>query len=436
MDVATMNNHHDKPKVKCPPMTRRNFLRATSILALAHSAPSFLLRTAGAGDVQRALAALPDERILVVVQLAGGNDGLNMLVPFGDDAYYRARPTIGIPAPDALKLSDGVGLHPRMTSMADLWGKGQLGIVQGVGYPNPNRSHFRSTEIWETAVDSDKVSKTGWIGRYLDARCSGAPHLEPTLAIAIKNQRPQSFEGTKGLGVAVDSPERFGYLDGRDDDDNETTFEGLNKVDGNTYESSGNASLDFLRQTTMNATLSADKVRRAASLYRGGIEYPGSALAQDLRDVARLIAGGMPTRLYYVSHGGFDTHAGQRGPHERLLGELSDALAAFQRDLEYQGQAQRVLTMTFSEFGRRVSENASGGTDHGTAAPMFLMGACATAGLHGAAPSLTKLDRGDDLIHTTDFRGVYASVLRDWFGADPSPVLGPAGAPISGLIRV
>lgn len=407
--------------------SRREFLRTGSLLALTATAPSFLLRGAAAASQG---SGLP---ILVVVQLAGGNDGLNTVVPFADDAYYRARPRLGLRSDeDLVKLNDRVALNSALKDLMPWGERGELAIVEGVGYPNPDRSHFRSTEIWETASDSNQTSATGWIGRYLDNCCPGRP--EPTTALAIGADRPQSFSGTSGMGIALSSAESFGYLEGVGGDDTETYRATNNEDMGGAPAAGANSTLNFLRQTSLNATVSADRIRSAARRYKGTVTYPNGRLAQSLQTVARMIAGGMGTRIYYVSHTGFDTHANQVGQHRNLLRQLGESLAAFQKDLEAMGEADRVVTMTFSEFGRRVAENGSGGTDHGTAAPMFLMGKRIGGGLHGTAPSLTNLDAGD-LRHTVDFRRIYASVLNGWLGTASEPVLGRTFDPLPGLIR-
>jgi uncharacterized protein (DUF1501 family) len=405
-----------------PLFSRREFLRHSSLLALASTAPGFLLSSA-----QAASSSDRDLPILVVVQLAGGNDGLNTVVPFTNDIYYKSRPRLALKGDDLIKLDDHRALNAQLKPLMK-WGEcGELAIVEGVGYPNPDRSHFRSTEIWETAVDSDKTSNTGWIGRYLDATCEGKPL--PTNAVAIGNDRPQSFTGAE----AMTQPEAFGYLKSYGND-HEGSFKNLNGVRKKEYEPSGNESLDFLRRTAMNATLSSSQVRRAAQRYRGGISYPNSELAKSLRTVAMMIAGRMPTRIYYVSQTGYDTHANQRGSHQRLMGQLAAALTAFQNDIEHQGQAERVVTMTFSEFGRRVKENGSNGTDHGTAAPMFFLGKNVNGGFHGKPSSLSDLDSGD-LKFTVDFRHLYANALH-WLQAPTAPVLQRNFDPLPGLLRV
>jgi uncharacterized protein (DUF1501 family) len=428
--------------------TRREFLKkGLTVAAAGLTVPSFITRTAWAlndpRDIQRvrSVPGVPDDRILVVLQLAGGNDGLNTIVPYAHDDYYRLRPTLGIPKEQVLRLNDEIGMHPQLTGLKSLYDDGKLAIVQGVGYPNPNRSHFRSMEIWETASGSDRVEKYGWIGRYFDNTCSGAtqrswvpggrsapglPSLpKPTLAVTIGNEAPMTIRNTHSIGVSLEDPERFRWTPGSTMAETaqveQMVFQELNQPAG-----SRAGSLDFLQRTAMNARVSSDQIREVARKYRGTVPYPPAGqLSQGLRLIAAMIAGNLGTRVYFASLGGFDTHAGQRGTHTQLLTQLGGAVRAFYQDLQTQGNADRVLVMSFSEFGRRVAENASGGTDHGTAAPMFLFGNPVKPGLYGQHPSLTDLDN-NDLKFTTDFRSVYATVLEKWLGADSRPVLNGA----------
>jgi uncharacterized protein (DUF1501 family) len=419
--------------------TRRKFLR-TSLLggAVAWTVPAFLERTFFALDAMAAdsLIQTPtgkDGTILVVLQLAGGNDGLNTLVPYSNDAYYRARPSLGIQPAQVLKIDDHLGLHPKLTALRGLYDEGRVGIVQGVGYPNPNRSHFRSTEIWQTAVDSDKTSSSGWLGRYFDSCCEGA---DPAVGVNIGSQSPQSFAASEPKGISFARPEQFRFISGQSSDPAaaDEFFRSMNEMptdqnDGGSIgmlqgsSDSGGDTLDFLRRTALDAQMSSDKVLEITRRSKAPTRYPGSQLASSLNLVARLIGGGMPTRVYYVAQGGFDTHSGQAGSHERLLGDLDAAIGAFVADLKSQGNFDRVVLMTFSEFGRRVAENASGGTDHGAAAPLFVLGGGVHAGLYGQTPSLTDLSQGD-IVHNVDFRSVYASVLENWLQAPSGKVLG------------
>jgi len=405
--------------------------------------PVFLEKTFFALDAMAAGALTQtttgkDGTILVVLQMAGGNDGLNMVVPYADDVYYRSRPRLGLPADKVLKLDSYVGLNGKLTGLKSLFDEGHLGVVQGVGYPNPNRSHFRSTEIWQTASDADRNVSEGWLGRYFDNCCAGA---DPTVGIAIGEEMPQAFAAKTPTGITFSQPEEFRWrpsekTEGRMSAE-EFFFRQLNgSTSGQDLAASEGGSIsaisgksktdlstiDFLTRTALDAQLSSDKILAVARKYKSRVSYPKGRLAASLSVIACMIAGGLPTRVYYTSQGGFDTHAGQANAHERLMGELNDALTAFAADLKQQGNFDRVLLITFSEFGRRVAENANGGTDHGAAAPMFIVGGAVKPGLFGKCPSLTDLDYGD-LKFNTDFRSVYGTLLDQWLHAPSQIVL-------------
>jgi uncharacterized protein (DUF1501 family) len=350
----------------------------------------------------------------VLVQLAGGNDGLNTVIPFADDRYYNLRPKLAIPAQKVIRLNEQTGLHPAMGDMAELWKSGKLSIVQNVGYPNPNRSHFRSTEIWETAVDSNKTLSTGWIGRYFDAECAGQPVTPDPDAIHIGNEMPQACQSQSPHNI-FGMPARGNV--GKSAESEVNLLEGVTETAG----TEGNAG--YLQHTLMDAIVTERRVGDVLDKYKPMAKYPGDSLSQSLKRVAGLIAAGLGTRVYFVKQGGYDTHSGQADKHARLLGELSAALAAFQFDLERHRLNDQVLTMTFSEFGRRPSENASGGTDHGTAAPLFVMGTGIQKNLVGQAPDL-GVKKNQDLTFSTDFRQVYSTVLSKWFQAQPTAVIG------------
>ncbi|MBI3117360.1 MAG: DUF1501 domain-containing protein [Candidatus Hydrogenedentes bacterium] len=390
-------------------MTRRNFLQTAALFSAAGLAPRFLTQSVAAEET---IAGFKDDRILVVVQLGGGNDGLNTVVPYNNDTYYRLRPALGL-RDRLLTINDELALNPSLTPLMRLYDDAKVSIIEGVGYPNPDRSHFRSMEIWHTATGSDEFEGRGWLGRYFDNTCSGS--ARPHAGVAIGNERPQAFEGERGFGIATDNPARFGWIAGNGPD-NEAAFNQLNRE-----ATSDSHTLDFLRHTTTNAVLSSKEVQQAAERGKVGPVAHGRTFNQ-LDVVAGLIRGGLQTRIYYVSTSGFDTHANQLGQQDRLLGQFAEAVARFQDQLEKDGAADRVLTLVFSEFGRRVHENASGGTDHGTAAPMFLVGRNVKAGIHGSPPDLDNLDEGD-LRHTVDFRSVYASVLEQWLAADAQKIL-------------
>ncbi len=420
--------------------TRRQFLHRSLLgAAFAGTVPSFLADTWQAlGDAAegRPASAQRDLPLLVVVQMAGGNDGLNTLVPFANDHYRRARPQLALDPNTVLKLNDSLALAPALAPFKALYDDGLLGIVQGVGYPNPNRSHFRSTDIWQTASDSDQVERHGWLGRYFDHACAGA---EPVVGVSLGRQMPLAFSGPKPLGVSLENPEgyRFAGLDepgpgetGRSEEFFRMLHDDADAGAGDTIAAApgsarpAGSALDFIERVALDAQLSSDRILAIMRRPARSASYPASALANGLSLVARLIQGGLPTRVFYVSQGGYDTHTNQLPTQERLLGELAAAIKAFVDDLRASGLLDRVLVLTFSEFGRRVAENASGGTDHGAAGLMFAAGGRVKAGLLGRPPSLDPADllRGD-LRHTVDFRSVYAGVLEGWLGAPSERIL-------------
>ena len=434
--------------------TRREFLRHTVLGAsAAWTVPMFIERTFGqlhaaAKDLATQPVTGKDGTILVVVQLAGGNDGLNTVVPYADDIYHRSRPRLAKKEKDLIKLNDHLGLNSAMPFLGSMFREGRLGIVQGVGYPNPNRSHFVSTSIWETADPRNRTT-TGWLGRYFDNACAGA---DPTVGISFNRTQPESFGAAKNPGVCLNSPELYRWIhSGGDQAMAEEFFADLNQpqddaaddpVDGASIANpaggrhggiAGESNLAFLERVALDARVSSKTILEVAARHRTRVRYDGTPLARNLNLVARMIAGGMPTRVYYVSHGGFDTHNQQTNSHDRLLAQLDGALKSFFADLREQGNHERVALMTFSEFGRRVSENASAGTDHGKASCLFVAGHPVRGGLHGQHPSLARLDQGD-LAHTVDFRSVYATLLSDWLHApDLKPILG-ADYPKLGLL--
>lgn len=411
-----------QPSAPFLPTTRREFLdlsmRGIGLLAFSRFAPQFL--------VQSTLAQTPapekDRTILVLVQLAGGNDGLNTLVPFEDVDYYRLRPTLGIPKEQVLRVDGTHGFHPALGPLHGLLHEGKLAVVQNVGYPNPNRSHFRSTEIWETASGSDEFTSSGWIGRYLDNACNGMPaDAHDPVAVHITNGVPQTFASEHAHPTFGLLPRSGGIRE------SEETRQLLATMSAEDAPPGDNVS--FLRHTFMDTLVTETKVQRIIGGYRPGAPYPGTPFAASLKNVAALIAAGMSTRVYYVSLTGFDTHANQASQHTALLTQLSEGLAAFQRDLEAHKLDDQVTTMTFSEFGRRPSENESRGTDHGTAAPLFVMGRRVKSGLHGTAPSL-RLERNQDLTFSTDFRQIYATILEQWLGCSADKILGGGYQPM------
>jgi uncharacterized protein (DUF1501 family) len=425
--------------------TRREFLR-TGLLggALTWTVPSFLAQTFQTLHAQAASSALSsvtgkDSPILIVLQLAGGNDGLNTVVPYANDYYFKARPTLALKPDAILKIDDQLGLHAKLAPLKALYDAGEMSIVNGVGYPNPNRSHFRSTEIWQTASDAEKFERYGWLGRYFDHACSGQ---DPTCGISIGRERPQAFASKIPSGISLDNPENYRYLETPGTSvSSENLFRQLNQMDSDPDSATENtggsigaiagtapqtiSAADFLERTALDAQVSSDQILAASRKVQNMAAYPNSSLANNLKLIARLIGGGMSSQIFYASQGGYDTHTRQAGPHERLLTDVAASLKAFTDDLKAQGNFGRVLIMTFSEFGRRVAQNGSGGTDHGAAAPLFLIGGKVKAGLHGAYPSLAPADLLDgDLRHGTDFRSVYATVLEDWLKTSSMAVMG------------
>ncbi len=415
--------------------TRREFLstgiKGAGLLAASAFVPAFVTRTAAATGAGR------DQKILVVVQLSGGNDGLNTVIPFTDDLYAKARPTLGLTGNETLKLTDHLGLHPALTDFRKEYDAGRMAIVQNVGYPNPNRSHFRSMEIWHTGGDDNDPRRVeGWLGRFFDAKCQGADprKLPGDIGMSFGKVMPQAFRNQSNVGIAINDPATFQWNPSGETSTlasvQEQIFQKLNQPgSGTSMQAAGGISdsepetIDFLRHTAMNAVIAGDSIRGILKKERTRGKYPDGVLAEQLRMVASLIGGDFPSRVYYVAQGGYDTHADQSGSHARLLGDFNSSVGAFLDDLRNQQIADKVTVLAFSEFGRRVAENGSRGTDHGAAAPVFLFGESLAGGIHGNAPDLSDLVDGD-VKHHFDFRQVYASLLDDWLHADSEPILG------------
>ena len=406
--------------------TRRDFLATSTLLGFGATVPSFLGRAAHAAPA----AGKPGSKdtVLVVVQLTGGNDGLNTVIPFADPVYKKLRPTIGISKSDVKKLDDKVGLHPAMADLAGLHEDGQLCTVQAVGYPNPSQSHFRSMDIWQAASTADELPE-GWLGKTLKQKAMPGFHL----ASGGNETAPLALTGAPARVPSVTSLEDFQLKTAASDAvDKKRQRQLIADASKGGPAGSGNL-LDFVRRTATNTYASSDRLRAIGKNYQPKSPYPTTGLATRLRLAAQLIDAEVGARIFYVSIDGFDTHAGQGGQfgaHANLLREVSGAIAAFVKDVTAHGHGDRVCVMTFSEFGRRAKENGSAGTDHGSAAPLFLAGGGLKAGIVGDHPSLTGLDQGN-LKFAVDFRRVYAAVLRDWLGVDPKPVLGGEYKPVS-----
>lgn len=355
----------------------------------------------------------PGNKVVVVLQLSGGNDGLNTVIPVRNDIYYSSRPRLGITRDKALSITDEVGLHPALTAFADAYNDGSLGILNSVGYPNPDRSHFRSMDIWHTGSQSSEYLTTGWIGRYLDAQCSGC--AKPTQALEVDDVLSLALKGKDSNGLAFKDPKRlFGTS-------NEKFFKDISHAHAGHHDEQP---VDYLYKTMSETLSSADYIFKQSKLNPSKADYPPTELGKNLKTIASLIFSDINTKVYYVSLGSFDTHINQEAQQQRLFKEMNDAVASFTKDLKANNRFNDVLLFTFSEFGRRVAQNASGGTDHGTANNMFFLGgALKQKGLLNALPNLSDLDEGD-LKYGVDFKNVYATILNRWLGADDMKILG------------
>lgn len=413
-------------------MKRRNFLQyAASSLMLPVLIDGFGAKAFArpSSFVQSLIdLAAASDRVLVIIQLQGGNDGLNTVIPLDQMSVYTSpgfRGNIAIPEAKALKLKNyaGTGLHPAMTGMQQLFNDGKLSVIQGVSYPTPNFSHFRASDIWMTAVDSNQTSTSGWAGRYLDKQYPGFPDSYPTAtmpdppAIQIGYVTATTLLGpTDSMAIVLQDPDTFARLVGDKPNDPTTDVPGY-----------AGQQIEYIRQQQASSVSYANQIKTAAGKGKNLATYPANnGLAAQLKIIARLISGGSQTKVYYVTLNGFDNHAAQvvatdttTGTHANLLKTLSDAILAFQTDLGQLKVEDRVVGMTFSEFGRRAISNGSYGTDHGTSAPMFVFGAAVKSPVVGKNPNLSDLDN-NNLKMQTDFRQVYAAMLTDWFGTDTS----------------
>jgi uncharacterized protein (DUF1501 family) len=359
-------------------------------------------------------------KTLVIVQLSGGNDGINTVVPYSQQAYYDARPTLKLDKSQVLQLDGDVALHQNMTGIKDLYDSGHMAIVQGAGYPNPNRSHYESMSIWQSASPS-ATSKSGWLGRYLDA----AKPLDSSInAVDLDSLLSPALIGQQQRGMAIENLASFrvrplnrNFTQTR----SEQAIKALDSIQCSSCQEYNNL-VNAMVDAGLDAITASGIVQQAASNYQTSVTYPKNDFANRLKLAAQIITSSLSPQIVYLQIGGFDTHANQKDTQANLLKTVSDGIAAFYKDMDSKGKANDTMVMTFSEFGRRVKENGSRGTDHGSAEPMFLIGGRVSGGLYGTYPSLTDLDNGD-LRFTVDFRQVYATVLQDWLGADPSHVL-------------
>lgn len=413
--------------------TRREFIQnGLTFVSLGMAAPAVLAQAAE-GAKKRA-----NGKILVMLQMSGGNDGLNTVIPYTDDLYYKNRPTIGIGRADMVPISDKIALNPGMAALKPLFEKGHVAIVQGVGYPNPNRSHFRSMEIWQTADPTATIVGEGWLGRYFDE--DGHLRENPLAGINFGGELPRTLYADYGSVVSMQTPESFQLqpIVGQEREAEVKAFTAL-------YSTStmANSYLDLVRKVGLDAYTCSEKIKKALAAKPGaegelgapfgstldaptitpqGQRVRTSQLTGNLRTVARLIHADLGTQVFYVSAGGFDTHANQTRNHSNLLKDVADGIAGFYAELEQIGRANDVVMMVFSEFGRRVQENASQGTDHGSASVMFVIGGAVKGGFYGQYPALDDLSQGD-LKFNVDFRQVYATVLDNWLHTSSTKIL-------------
>ena len=387
--------------------TRRRFLQQ-SLLGAAGGllVPGFLKAYERQG-----LPSLNNERKVVIIQLSGGNDGLNTIVPYRNDLYYKARPTIAIGAEKVLKAGSELGFHPALQPLVELHDSGLLAVMNNVGYPNPDRSHFRSMDIWQSASASSEYIDTGWIGRYLDSSCQSCPshkaiELDDTLSLALKGDQLKGM-AMKDVSKLYRGVHREQFRDVARDNPIDAIHE---------------PTLHYLYKTMAETVSSAEYLHEKTKTKPSSKEYPANPFAAKLKSIAELIHAQVDTRVYYVSLSGFDTHVNQTNQHQRLLSAYAEGLHAFVNDLGSE-QMKNVLVMTFSEFGRRVQQNGSGGTDHGTANNIFFVsGSLKKKSFLNETPDLSLLDEGD-LIHRVDFRSVYATILDKWLDVQSERIL-------------
>ncbi len=394
-------------------LNRRDFLRSSAAGAGAFALAPTMSPLSG-------MSVQGDNKILVVLQLSGGNDGLNTVVPVDNDDYHKVRRSIRHKPEECLKLADGVAFSPALKGMRELFDDGDLSVLQGVGYPKPNRSHFKSMDIWHSADNSDAFKTSGWLGRLGDLATAGAE--DPDYTINLAKSPPLALSGKSYRPISFQDPNKYRFVGSENE---MSTFKKIAESGGN-MQDGGSMQDDILAlvgKISKNAHASSLEVRKAASAYRTSVNYGQSSVGSSLRTITALINAGLSTRVFYAYHKGFDTHTNQESRHNQLMGQMDAAISGFQKDLRRLGLDKRVVMMVFSEFGRRVKENGSRGTDHGTAGPMFMVGTPIAGGIHGEMPSLTDLDRGD-LKFNTDFRSVYATVLQNWLQTNPAKVLG------------
>jgi uncharacterized protein (DUF1501 family) len=395
-------------------MRRQNFLLAAAAGLAVIAEPDHVFARALA---QAPLPGLPgsERRCLVLVNLYGGNDGLNCVVPHGDAGYYQLRPGLAIAQSDVLAIDARVGLNPGMRSFKALYDKGMVAIVQGVGYPNPDHSHFRSTEIWQTAAP-DRYEHTGWLGRYFDA--AGLPTENLFKGVALSRVLPEALVSDRTDIPAIPGLGQYALMA----NSNQTARSAFWRQAHDASLPFGSPYLAHVMEIEGDAQRSSEELPKLVAGYTTKAAYPATGIGRSLALAAQIVGSNLGTTVIYVEHGSFDTHVNQKTTQNSLLTQLSNAIGAFYDDLAAHGNEGRVLTLTFSEFGRRIEENGSRGTDHGEASPLFLIGGAVKGGLYGTPPNLATTNMGN-VRYTVDFRNVYATVLERWLGRSSASVL-------------
>lgn len=381
---------------------RREFLKISSLATASLLMPNFLKAMTFDEAVE------PNDKILIVLQFTGGNDGLNTIIPIRNDIYFKQRNTIAIQ--NSLQLTDEAGINPALSYFKELYDSGELSVMNNVGYPNPDKSHFRSMDIWHSASRSDQYLETGWLGRFLDEECYRCEH--PTQALEVDDMLSLALKGENNKAFAFKDPKRL-YQTSQ-----EKYFKSL-------YDHHhDDETVSYLYQTLGSTINNAGYIFEKSKAKKTEQTYPNSQLGKDFKTVSSLIKSDINTRVYYLSVGSFDTHVNQNERQQKLFADINEAVKSFVADMKSNGLFDNILLMTFSEFGRRVAQNASNGTDHGTANQMFFIsGGLKKKGLLNTLPDLTHLNEGD-LIYSEDFRKVYATILKNWLKADSSKVLG------------
>lgn len=398
-------------------MNRKDFLKKSMFALGSGIFLPTILKPLWGQPISQDLREAFNNKTVVIINLSGGNDGLNTVIPFTNDLYYQLRPNISIPTNSILPVSETLGLHPELSELHSAWEMNNLAIIENVGYNAQNLSHFRSTDIWRSGSNSNETINTGWIARYIEHIISDI-HSNPPLdlpAFQIGNSNTLQLTGEDGMtGVLVDDPETFYQLVNETYDDPADI--------GNIVETAGSQEVDYIRQVSTLSFNYADVIQEASVNGQNTVNYTNNTPGKYLKIIAKLMSGGLYSPFYLVHHGGFDTHDDQLSRQGTLLDRLSVSMSSFMEDLQNQGLGDDVIVMTTSEFGRRTYENGAFGTDHGSSAPQLILGNNLNGSIFGGEPDLSNLDSNQNLLHTVDYRQIYASLMTEWFGHSPEIV--------------